>query len=643
MSKAKREARKAEKARKKANKESAFEKKPLWLALALIMTSIAYLGIFDNSVTNYDDDIYVTENRPLLNLDLPALYGEFYWNQYSPLAMTIMGLEFKLSDGNEGFLRAVSILIHLACVLMVFLIFRQLVRDDIVAGLTALLFGVHPMQVESVAWLTASMKIGTYAFFFLLSIWAYINYKKKEDKKSLVVSLLAFLASCLCKEQAVILPVALIAVDYFLGKNVFDKKVWLEKIPFFLLSIVFGIVTFKASTSHSAEVVERVYNFGIGERILFAMYSTVMYVFKIIVPANLSMFYTYPMQGQIPAYFYLMPLLLIGLFVLLFRAYKREQRWLVFGILFFLVNVFLTAMTAVMSVRDVIMADRYVYLPAIGFFFILSYLLVKVKTASGFRYAILGIAFIFMAMSFQRVKVWKDNITLFSDVIDKESYGDRSNPYLALAYNNRGVEYKRRKQLVQANADFESAIACDPNYYRSYLNRGNIHFDAGRDDEAMENYNKVISLSEQNQKALSARGAIHAKRKNYDAALADLNAAVEKDRYFLDAYSNRALTYMDMGKFQEAADDCSTYIQYDPFADDMYEFRGYLRAQLGEFDQAIEDFNQAIAINPGNASYYFNRSTSYKSKGDKPAALRDATKARNMGYKVAKEYIDSLR
>ncbi len=98
-----------------------------------------------------------------------------------------------------------------------------------------------------------------------------------------------------------------------------------------------------------------------------------------------------------------------------------------------------------------------------------------------------------------------------------------------------------------------------------------------------------------------------------------------------------------MGRLEEAIQDCSTYISFKSTADDMYEFRGYLLAQNGEFDQAIQDFNQAIAINPGNGAYFFNRSTTFNRKGDKVSALRDANKARKMGYKVSKEYLDGLR
>jgi tetratricopeptide (TPR) repeat protein len=499
------------------------------------------------------------------------------------------------------------------------------------------------MQVESVAWLAASMKIGTYALFFLLSIWFYLRYKEKGKVKFMIAAFLSFLASCFCKEQAVVLPLVLVAVDYLQGRSLFEKKVWLNKIPFLLTSLIFGIVTLNASGGE--EIAQKVYDFQISERLIFATYSVGVYLFKLFIPTDLSFFYTYPIKGDIPAYFYLFPLLLIGLLYIIFKAYKKDLRWLVFGILFFLLNVALTSLTAVMSVRDVIMADRYVYMASLGVFFILISLLnsKKEKWSPMLRSIPLVMGVVFMIISMQRVKVFKNSVTLFTEVIEKGQYKDRHNPYLALPYNNRGIAYKRDKKLELAIKDYEVAIGSNPSYPNGYLNRGNIHFDSGEDDLAVLNYNKVLGLKPRNEKALSARGAIYAKRKQYDDALADLTLAIEIDPYFLDAYSNRALTYLDMGNLDEAIEDVSTYLRYSPAKDDMYEFRGYLYIQKKDYKKALSEFNQAIALNSNRAGYYFNRASAHRGLGNKSAALQDANKAKIKGYQVPQEFFDSLR
>jgi tetratricopeptide (TPR) repeat protein len=655
MSREKIEARKAKKAKQKQITKEDRIFRPIWLILALVLSLVSYTNIYDNDYLNYDDDIYVTENPPLRNLDFGALYGETYQNQYSPLAMTIVGMEFKAND-SLGFIRFMSVLFHLACVAMVFFTFRLLFTDDIQAGLLALLFGVHPLQVESVAWLAASFKIGSFAFFFLLAMWAYLRYKQTNKQSFQVLTFVSFLASCMCKEQAVVFPMVLIALDYFKGENILKLKTWLSKAPYFALSIIFGIITLRSTQGD--EVLQKVYEFGIGERFMFACYGVGMYVIKSIVPYSLSMFYTYPVKEHIPGYFYLFPILVLGIVGLAVWAYKRDQRWLFFGIAFFLINVVLAALTAVMSVRDVIMADRYVYLPLLGVFFIVIHLVWKLKERgqSYAPYTLVVLALIYAGMSFSRVDVFQNTITLFSDVIEKESFEDRLNPYLALPFNNRGIVYKRTGQLDLAMADYESAIAADEGYASGYLNRGNVRFDAamrtqqqeGKAAEAKKlmdlakaDYDKTLTL-EKNPRAYSARGAIFASRKQYAEAIADLSSAIEGDKYFVDAYSNRALTYLEMGEFDKAIADCDHIVSVSPNRAPMYELRGHIKNQNKDFAGAVLDFNTAISLDANQAGYYFNRAFAKSRMQDFAGAKIDAQKAKSMGYPVETAFMNSL-
>ncbi|NNK81099.1 MAG: hypothetical protein HKO93_06350, partial [Flavobacteriales bacterium] len=342
MGRKKHELRKAQKAKKKQDKASDFQKRPWWVLIAILLTFISYSDIYQNQYLNYDDDVYVTENAPLRTLDVKTLFSEEFLNQYSPLAMTLMGYEFRLADSDPKVIRFFSVLVHILCVILVFLVFRQLFRDDYSAGILALLFGVHPMQVESVAWLAASMKIGTYAFFFLLSIWFYLRFKVDRKPKWMLASFTAFLASCFCKEQAVVLPLTLVSIDYLQGASLISKKAWLNKTPFLIVSLIFGIITLKA-TGGGGELAQEVYDFALSERVVFASYSIGMYIFKAIIPVDLSFFYTYPIKGDIPSYIFLFPILLIGVLFLFYKALKSDNRWLAFGILFFLVNVALTS------------------------------------------------------------------------------------------------------------------------------------------------------------------------------------------------------------------------------------------------------------------------------------------------------------
>jgi len=618
---------------------------PLWLLLALGLTLVAYFSLVNNQYINYDDDLYVTENPLIQNLEVKELFqakGGWFYSQYSPVAMTIMGLEFKVFKGNQKMIRATSIGIHLINVLLVFFLFRRLTGNEMAAGLIALLFGVHPMQVESVSWLAASFKIGTYALFFLLACLQYVKYLDNENKANLIFAFVCFVLSCMCKEQAVALPVLLLAFDY-LKKRSFSTALIVEKIPFFVISLIFGYITLTASSSGDvSNLAEKVYNFGFFDRLVFACYSLGMYIVKLFVPINLSAYYTYPRAGEIPAYFYAFPLLVIGLIGGMVVAYLKEKRWLAFGILFFLINVGLTVFTSLLSVREVIMADRYVYLPCIGIFFILVHFVISKKDKIPFlsQYLLLGMGLIFTVLSFLRVPVWKTTETVFSDVIKKETIPNKINPYLAMPYNNRGIFLKDNKQVAKARNDFEAAIKSNSSYPSAYMNRGNTYFNEGMalknsnstkmnqlHDLALKDYDKTLSLDPKMKRAYSARGGIYANRGMYEKALVDMNKSIELDPRFINGYSNRALIYLRMNRFNEAIQDCTSLLKLDPTDAPIYDMRGVCHANLKNYDAAIADYTRAIQVNPNIKSFYANRAKAYRAKGMEAEAARDDARA----------------
>lgn len=640
--------------KKKSQAKNASASSRAWIAnfsIVLALTLIAMLPVLSTGLLNYDDELYITENPFIQAFDIGNLFTEIYQNQYSPIAMTLMALQYKLGF-SVGLLKFVSVLWHLLNTALVFFIVDNLFRPlkwaqpHIMATFAALLFGVSTMQLESVAWLAASMKIGSYAFFSLLSIYLYLKYLDQNDKKFLWISLGVFVLACLCKEQAVALAPTLVLIDYFKKRAWLSPKILIEKIPFFIVALAFGLLTLKASSA--AEVKHLVYDFNLGERILFASYALGSYFTKLTMPFNLSFFYTYPVKGAVPAYYYIYAILFLAVLSLLFNAIRRDNRVVVFGILFFLINIGLTIFTQVLSVRDVIMADRYVYLSSIGWFVILGYLLFNVigkhfGEATG-RY-IGGLMVIAMTIiTFMRGPVWKDSLAIFTDVIEKEEYTDgRKNPYLALPYNNRGIAYKRKGDVQKAMTDFNSAIAASQKYASGFLNRGNIYFNRGDNKMAMKDYDQTLKLDSNNAKALSARGAIYAQSGQMDRALTDLNKAIELEPYFTDALSNRGLVYMDQGNYKASIADFTKILEFDPRADDIYSTRGVVYSKAGQIDQSIQDHSKAIQLNPNKGSYYINRAYAYSTKGNKTAALQDAQRAQQLGAKVSTDFLNSLR
>ncbi len=626
---------KAKKKKKKSSKAKAIvAKKTNWmyLVIALVAAGVIYFSLFDNEYLNYDDDIYVHANPLIRNMDLGALFSKPYASQYSPMAMMIMAIQYKISDG-LGFIRFGSLLVHVLNVLFIFLIFKNLTKEDWMAGVIALLWAVHPMQVESVAWLAAAMKIGTYALFYLASIYLYLKYlDNTKTKGMLVISVLTMLFAAMCKEQAVALPLTLLAIDYFKGRNIFSGPVLLEKLPYFVISLVFGIVTLKA-TSGALEGKVPVVNeesFGIFERLILALHSLTAYIQNTILPLDLSFFYTYPLKSDVPVMVYVNAVITLGLIGAMAWAWKQKSKWICFGLLFFFINVFFPTLTSLMAVRDVLMADRYMYVPLAGLLFLFVYGLNALKGKLPFhpQYAGFVVAILFAIVGFMRVDVFQTSETLFSDVIKKESYSKPPlNPHLALAFNNRGIFKKRNGDIQGALADYEMAIRSNAAYTNARVGRGNIYFNAGQDDKALVDYNKVAELDPTNAHNLSARGSIYAKRGQNDLALKDLTQAIQSDPFFKEAYSNRSLVYLNTGRAAEALQDVERFLKLSPDTPDMYELKGVCYMRMNKYNEAVAALSQAIAKDGTKASFYNNRAAAYDGLGRQAEAQQDRATA----------------
>ncbi|MEO1435121.1 MAG: hypothetical protein AAFV80_06250, partial [Bacteroidota bacterium] len=324
----------------------------MWIAAALVIGFIALFPTLQGEFINYDDDIYITENPYIVNFSgeqVSALFSNYYKNQYSPVAMTIMGIEYSLFSKSGPFpFKLISVLLHLLNAFLVFKLIRELFKPFMYALITMALFAVHPMMVESIAWTTASMKVGVFTTFFLGASWTYLRYLRTEKRSMLIWTFGFFLLSCFSKEQGLALSVVLLLYDYVKGRDLKSSAVWLEKLPFLIVSMIFGVVTLRASSE--MQIASQVLEYGIVDRVLFASYAIVAYWFKTLIPLSLTAFYTYP-AGAIPTLYYLTPLVVIGLFVALVWAFRKDHKVVVFALVFFFMNLGLTLLSQIMATR----------------------------------------------------------------------------------------------------------------------------------------------------------------------------------------------------------------------------------------------------------------------------------------------------
>lgn len=444
----------------------------LWIGAILLLTFIVFFPALNNALTNWDDPHYLNDNpliRSLSAQNIKKIFTEVFFGNYQPLHIFSYAIEYHFYKLNPVGYHTTSVVMHLIVTFLVYRFVLLLSENNAIALITALLFGIHPLHVESVAW-AAERKDLLYAMFFLGSLICYIRYIKEQQKlKFIFFAFFFFVLSIMSKAMASSLPPVLILVDYFYGRK-FNTKIVIEKIPFFAIAGLFGFIA-----AHTASTTGQVslHVFNLFERILFANLNLLSYVAKLLIPVQLSSFYPYPhrIDGHLPYYCYVAPLVVIGLLVLIIRSAKKTKV-ILFGAGFFVACIFLVLQ--LFPVGPTIISERYSYLPSIGFFFVIAWFIqqaiLKRPASKTAMYIVLGAYCLFLSVTtYARCDVWKDSITLWSNVLEQF-------PNVGVALNNRGNIYGKEKgDLDRAMADFNRSIQYDPTYENAYVNRGIVY------------------------------------------------------------------------------------------------------------------------------------------------------------------------
>lgn len=415
------------------------------LSCLLVYTPVVFLD-FQRA---WDDGWMVMNHYTVMGFtwdNLRAVFTDFYAAQYGPINEVIYMAIYATFGYNPVVYHLYPLLLHLVNACLVLLFVQQLIEEYIdkvtarrIAFATALLFAIHPLQVESIAWISAS-KIPLYTFFALLFLLTYIRYARTGKIGFYLGSFLLFVCSFGSKEQSVILPLLLPLIDWVLNrtpfacgenpvKNKVTKQSWvylfLEKAPFVLFSLFAGLYTY---TNQSASIIERWAGYPIGQRMVFAGYSLVEYLGHLVFPIKLLYLYPFPMAPgkEMPAGLFIYPVITVAAAIVLMKILKRQNWPVIFGILFFLINMALMLHLIAMS-RFSIMADRYVYLPSVGIFFIAAWYAVpwlQKVVANGKNWIFVLVACYLLYLggyAHFRTYVWKDDKTLkkeFKELID---------------------------------------------------------------------------------------------------------------------------------------------------------------------------------------------------------------------------------
>ena len=623
--------RRKKKKRKKSLSFKLTRKDLIPLLIGLIPTLLVFLNTLSNGFVNWDDDLNIYENPMIEVLDwahIREIFSSGIIGNYNPLPIFTFAIE-KALFGLEPFVYHLNnLLLHLVCVFLVYRLSRMLGCSMYAAALIAVFFGVHPMRVESVAWATERKDV-LFGAFYLGALIQYVKwYRKGFKRKYLVHTILLFVLALFSKIQAVSLPLSLLAIDYFLKRKI-AWKLLLEKIPYFLGSLAFGILGILVLADYGS--LDPDTGFAFWQRLFIGSYSYTVYIFKWVYPYMMSPLYPY--LSILPWYIYASAAFMLPFVGFFFWAYKKELRPVVFGIAFFTFNVMFVLQ--ILGAGQGFIADRFTYIPYFGLFFIIGYYWDQLRAKmppKRFRGVNIGLAVYLLFLMFITVrqnKVWTNSGTLWTHVLE---YYKRS----PLPYRNRANFYRDQGNFDLAMVDYNASIAIkrDPDVINS---RARLHFSNQEYQKAMDDYNEAIAADNTMGEYFINRGAVHAVFNNLDAAVADITRGIELDPDNDNGYRNRSLVYQKQRRFQEAHDDILTYLSMVPTDADLWYESGRLYNMRRDSQKAIEAINKAISINPTQGLYYFERSRALLALGQKSKAMTDLQAAKSRGVPVTAE------
>lgn len=602
-----------------------------WVSGAMAVTFLAFVLTLSHDFVNWDDDYNLANNNntALLNWDnIVNIFSEPVIGNYNPLPILTFAIERKFFGLDPAIYHVNNLLLHLACVFFVYRIFRSLNLSNLAAGIGALLFGIHPMRVESVAWVTERKDV-LFGVFFLSALWYYIQYVRSETrtKKYFYYALILFVFSLFAKIQAVSLPLAMLLVDYYF-KRPLKLNLVIEKWLFFLMSLIIGLVGIYFLRDQGS--INDTTTYTLLERILIGGYSLGVYLIKFVFPYVMSPLYPYP--AEIPWQVYLGPIAFVAILSFAYIGFKKEWRPYVFGVLFFLFNVMFVLQ--VVGAGQGFLADRFTYIPYLGLMFIVAYAvdhLMKrnVQTGKYALYGVSGLLLIYLVMTFNQTRIWKDSDALWTHVLKHENK-------TPLPYRNRANFRRDQGRIEEALADYNAAIALKPDG-ALYNSRAKLYFNLKKYPEAMENYNLAIALDSLQGEYYVNRGAVFALTNQLERSLADFNRGLTLSPDHANGYKNRSLVYQTFGQYDKALEDVATYLRMHPEDADLWYESGRLKNALNNGAAALPDLDRAIQLNNKQGLYHYEKLKSYLLMGQKAKAQQMVPVVQQFGIQIEPE------
>ncbi len=678
---------------------------PLICALLLAATFAAYWRALDNGfVTFFDDGIYITSN-PHVQAGLSS--NSIAWAltsmrcaNWHPVTwvshMADCSLYRLMPTGHH----LTSILIHAVTTLLLFLLLNRLTKSQWRSAFVAALFAVHPLHVESVAWI-AERKDVLSALFLVLIMWAYVWYTERPSTRRYLLLASAFALGLMSKPMLVTLPLLLLLLDYWpLGRSDQSSMIsdqlsvisdqsgshipstkhrarWhllLEKAPLLMLSAASCMITFVAQRQSLA--VGSLDEMGMGMRVSNALVTYVSYIGKALWPMRLGAFYPYPMH-PFPAWQVAGSALLIIAITLLVCRYGKTHRYLPVGWLWYLGT--LVPVIGLMQVGAQAMADRYTYIPLIGIFIMVAWGIPESLGVWGYggmgeedsntpkrlysRTWPLAVAAVVAIMALtvrahDQARYWRDSVTLLQHAVDITTDNYPAHLLLGNALAGEG-------KYDDAVGQFHMALKIAPEYALAHDSLGAVLASQGKLGQAEKELRESVRLYPGYAEAHRNLGKVLAKQKRWPEAAAEYQASLQLQPDSANAHNNLGNVYLNQGNLRNAIAEYREALRLDPnlkeakdsldaalqgrtgnagqFAEAVHHYNAGVALQSQDkIDQAIHEYQQALQARPEFAQAHSNLALAYFDEGKFKEAWKEVHLCRKYGAEPHPGFIQAL-
>jgi len=606
----------------------------------MILTFATFEQVRTCAFINFDDHVYITENQHVQSgLTLKGVTWAFtttHAANWHPLTWISHMLDCQLYGLNPSGHHLTNLVFHIASALLLFLVLERMTGSLWRSGFVAALFALHPLHVESVAWV-AERKDVLSTFFWMLTMWTYIRYVEGPKLNRYLLVLLFFTLGLLSKPMLVTLPFVLLLLDYwplrrfqFAQSSGISKfptpkpinpsnqssmilRLVREKAPFFILCAISSILTIFAQQKGGAVI--SLENYPIENRIANALVSYVGYIEKMIWPRHLAIFY--PHQEMLPIWKIVgSGLLLVCVSVLVIRA-VRKHPYLVVGWFWYLGT--LIPMIGLVQVGEQAMADRYTYVPLIGLFIMMAWGVPDILAGWRFRKVVLSISTglllsLLMIVTNLQVKHWQNDITLFEHTLAATSNN------FTIHYN-LGLVLDRQGKTQEAIAHYAEALRIKPDFVRAHNNLGLVLVGQGKTQEAIAHYAEALRIKPDYAQAHNNLGLVLVGQGKTQEAIAHYAEALRIKPDYAEAYNNLGIVLARQGKTQEAVAHFAEALRIKPDYAEAHNNLGIVLARQGKTQEAIAHFAEALRIKPDFAGAHINLGLAYLMIGNKSSAL----------------------